>query len=55
MCDIMRMYEEEAAKEATEEANIRAIKNMLRFGVNKEQILTEYGEELYNLAVNSTK
>ena len=45
----------EAAKEATEEANIRAIKNMLRFGVNKEQILTEYGEELYNLAVNSAK
>lgn len=26
-----------------------------RFGVDKEQILTEYGEELYNLAVNSTK
>lgn len=59
VCDIMKMYEEEAAKEAakeaTEEANIRAIKNMLRFGVNKEQILTEYGEELYNLAVNSAK
>lgn len=55
VCDIMRMYEEEAAKEATEEANIRVVKNMLRFGVDKEQILTEYGEELYNLAVNSTK
>lgn len=55
VCDIMQMYEEEAAKEATKEANIKAIKNMIRFGVDKSQILSEYDEELYNLAVNSTK
>lgn len=55
VCDIMQKYEEEAAKEATKEANIKAIKNMIRFGVDKSQILLEYDEELYNLAVNSTK
>ena len=55
MSNIMSQYEKEAAEKAKKEAQIEAILNMLRFGVNKEQILTIYDEELYNLAVSLTQ
>ena len=55
MSNIKSQYEKEAAEKAKKEAQIEAILNMLRFGVNKEQILTIYDEELYNLAVSLTQ
>lgn len=38
-----------------QEANIAAIRNMLEFGVSKEDILKKYTEEEYNVAIAKQK
>ena len=38
-----------------QEANIAAIRNMLEFGVSKEDILKKYTEEEYNAAITKQK
>lgn len=38
-----------------QEANIAAIRNMLEFGVSKEDILKKYTEEEYNAAIVKQK
>ena len=51
----MERYEEiaakKAAKEASEKANINAVKNMIQFNISKDMILTKYSEEEYEQAV----
>ena len=52
VCDVMEKYEEIAAeKEASEKANIKAIKNMIQFSISKSMILTKYSETEYEQAV----
>lgn len=55
VCDVMERYEEiaaeKAAKEASEKANIKAIKNMIQFSISKSMILTKYSETEYEQAV----
>ena len=51
VCDVMKKYEEIAAKEASEKANIKAIKNMIQFSISKSMILTKYSETEYEQAV----
>ena len=55
VCDVMERYEEiaaeKAAKEASEKANIKAIKNMIQFSISKSMILTKYSEKEYEQAV----
>ena len=55
VCDVMERYEEiaaeKAAKEASEKANIKAVKNMIQFNISKNMILTKYSENIYNLAL----
>ena len=40
---------------ARRQANIAAIRNMLEFGVSKEDILKKYTEEEYNAAIAKQK
>ena len=49
---IGRQQGEEIGKQ---EANIAAIRNMLVFGVSKEDILKKYTEEEYNAAIAKQK
>lgn len=56
VCDVMEKYEEiaaeKAAKEASEKANIKAVKNMIKvFQATKQQILQIYSETEYEQAV----
>lgn len=55
VCDVMERYEEiaaeKAAKEASEKANIKAVKNMIQFNISKNMILTKYSETEYEQAV----
>ena len=56
VCDVMERYEEivaeKAAKEASEKANIKAVKNMIKvFQATKQQILQIYSETEYEQAV----
>ena len=56
VCDVMERYEEiaaeKAAKEASERANIKAVKNMIKvFHATKKQILQIYSETEYEQAV----
>ena len=55
VCDVMERYEEIAAekvaKEASEKANIKAVKNMIQFNISKNMILTKYSETEYEQAV----
>ena len=56
VCDVMERYEEiaaeKAAKEASEKANIKAVKNMIKvFQATKQQILQIYSEKEYEQAV----
>ena len=60
MCDVMERYEEiaaeKAAKEASEKANIKAVKNMIKvFQATKQQILQIYSETEYEQAVKELK
>ena len=47
VCEVMEQYERTAAREA----DIRAIKNMLKHGLTKENILEDYTEEEYAIAI----
>lgn len=47
VCEVMERYERKAAREA----DIRAIKNMLKHGLTKENILEDYTEEEYAIAI----
>lgn len=47
VCEVMEQYERKAAREA----DIRAIKNMLKHGLTKENILEDYTEEEYAIAI----
>ena len=48
MCDVMEKYE----RKAVGEANVRAIKKMItNFNASKANILEDYSEEEYNLAL----
>ena len=52
VCDVMKKYEEIAAKEASEKANIKAVKSMIKvFQATKQQILQIYSEKEYEQAV----
>ena len=51
VCEVMERYERKAAQKATQEADIRAIKNMLKHGLTKENILEDYTEEEYAIAM----
>ena len=56
----MEKYEEiaaeKAAKEASEKANIKAVKNMIKvFQATKQQILQIYSEKEYEQAVKELK
>ena len=60
VCDVMERYEEiaaeKAAKEASEKANIKAVKNMIKvFQATKQQILQIYSETEYEQAVKELK
>ena len=50
-CDIIPERAEKAAKEASEKANIKAVKNMIQFNISKNMILTKYSETEYEQAV----
>ena len=52
MCDVMEKYERKAAAKASNEANVKAIKKMItNFNASKANILEDYSEEEYNLAL----
>lgn len=52
MCEVMEKYE----KQAVEIANIKAIKKMVtRYNATKEEILEDYSEEEYNVALREIK
>ncbi|MCI7321724.1 MAG: hypothetical protein MR508_00200 [Lachnospiraceae bacterium] len=56
MCDVMEKYERQAAAKAaakaSNEANVKAIKYMITvFNASKANILEDYSEEEYNLAL----
>lgn len=52
VCDVMKKYEEIAAKEASEKANIKAVKSMIKvFQATNQQILQIYSETEYEQAV----
>ena len=52
VCDVMEKYEEIAAEKAAKEANIKAVKNMIKvFQATKQQILQIYSETEYEQAV----
>ena len=60
MCDVMEKYERQAAEKAaakaaakaSNEANVKAIKKMItNFNASKANILEDYSEEEYNLAL----
>lgn len=53
MSDVMEKYEKIAAEEATQKTTQKAIRNMIKFGVSKEKILSEYTEEEYNKAMEA--
>ena len=52
MCEVMEKYERQAAEKASNEANVKAIKYMITaFNASKANILEDYSEEEYNLAL----
>ena len=46
----LEMEHEEGREEGREEERLRAIQNMIRYEISKEQILQDYSEEEYERA-----